>query len=369
MVLGTLTEDIGLYGGKDVTVNPDGRALSEAISEAVKRLPQGFFTSPETLPIKDEVEVDYNVKPMCYKADSGRLYMRMGDEMVEQRIPSYPKDAYQRLQGMIALREELHRILDIQIKGCSDEVLAEEQKKLNALYDNFVGKYGNINTQTNTRLFKEDGDSALLFACENIDEETKEISKTEVFYKRTIHPYAVPTNTDDCFEALQISRNERGRVDVGYIEELTGKDYDTILFELGDSVFRNPSTVVDGDKYSGFETAEEYLSGRVVDKLRTAERYAEYAPEYKRNVEALWQVQPTPLTASEISVRLGATWVDKELYKQFYCELVGVYWWQRSNVEMFYNPFDSSWRLDQKDSIPTSTAAKSTGSRFRNAKS
>ncbi len=358
MVLGTLTEDIGLYGGKDVTVNPNGRDLSEAIAEAVKMLPQGFFTAPETSPIQDEVEVDYNVKPMCYKADSGRLYMRIGDEMVEQRIPSYPKDAYQRIQGMIALREELHRILDIQIKGCSDEVLADEQKRLNAMYDRFVGKYGEINSQTNTRLFKDDGDSALLFACENIDEETKKISKAEVFYKRTIRPYAVPTNTDDCFEALQISRNERGKVDIGYIEELTGKDFDTVLFELGDSVFRNPETVDETNKYSGYETAEEYLSGRVVDKLHTAEMYAEQSPEYKRNVEALQQVQPTPLTASEISVRLGATWVDKELYKQFYCELVGVYWWQRSDVEMFYNPFDSSWRLDQKDTVRSYTQMK-----------
>lgn len=358
MVLGTLAEETGLYGGKDITVKPDGRELSEAIAEAVKNLPQGFYLSAENEPIEDEKEVDYNVKPMCYKADSGRLYMRVGDEMVEQRIPAFPKDAYQRLQGMIALREELHRILDIQIKGCSDEALQEEQKRLNGMYDSFVKKYGEVNGQTNTRLFKDDGDAALLFACEDIDKETKKVSKAEIFYKRTIRPYIVPTNTDDCFEALQISKNERGRADIAYIEELTGKDYDTVLFELGDSVFRNPKTVKPDDKYSGFETAEEYLSGRVVDKLGEAEYYAGNNPEYKRNVTALEQVQPTPITASEISVRLGATWIDKEYYQDFYCELVGVRWWDRGDVNLYYNPFDSSWRLDQKDSVRHNTQMK-----------
>lgn len=358
MILGTLAEETGLYGGKDITVKPDGRELSEAIAEAVKNLPQGFYLSAENEPIEDEKEVDYNVKPMCYKADSGRLYMRVGDEMVEQRIPAFPKDAYQRLQGMIALREELHKILDIQIKGCSDEALQEEQKRLNGMYDSFVKKYGEVNSQTNTRLFKDDGDAALLFACEDIDKETKKVSKAEIFYKRTIRPYIVPTNTDDCFEALQISKNERGRADIAYIEELTGKDYDTVLFELGDSVFRNPKTVKPDDKYSGFETAEEYLSGRVADKLGEAECYAEKNPEYKRNVTALEQVQPTPVTASEISVRLGATWIDKEYYQDFYCELVGVRWWDRGDVNLYYNPFDSSWRLDQKDSVRHNTQMK-----------
>lgn len=351
MVLGTLAEETGLYGGKDVTVKPDGRELSVALSEAIRNLPQGFYSNPEESPTAEKAEVDYNVKPMCYKAESGRLYMRIGDEMVEQRIPSFPKDAYQRIQGMIALREELHHILDIQIKRCSDEVLQEEQRKLNGMYDLFVGKYGNLNSQTNTRLFKEDGDSALLFACEDIDEETKTVSKAEIFFKRTIRPYVVPTSTDDPFEALQISRNERGRVDIAYIEELTGKSYDDVLFELGDAVFRNPEKVDDTDKYSGFETAEEYLSGRVVEKLNTAREYAEEFPEYERNVTALEQVQPTPLTASEISVRLGQTWVDKRYYKQFYCELIGLYRWRYSDVELFCNPFDSSWRLDQKDSV------------------
>ena len=177
MVLGTLKEEQGLYGGIDTTVKPDGRDLKDALAEAIQNLPQSFYQNPDTSPAEEQTtEVDYNVKPLCYKAENGRLYMRIGDEMVEQTIPKSPKDAYQRIQGMIGLREELHHILDIQIQGCSDEVLQKEQSKLNAQYDLFVRRYGNLNSQTNTKLFKDDGDSALLFSCEDVDEETKAVT-------------------------------------------------------------------------------------------------------------------------------------------------------------------------------------------------
>ena len=356
MVLGTLKEEQGLYGGIDTTVKPDGRELKDALAEAIQNLPQSFYQNTETSSAEEQTtEVDYNVKPLCYKAENGRLYMRIGDEMVEQAIPKSPKDAYQRIQGMIGLREELHHILDIQIAGCSDEVLKKEQTKLNAQYDMFVRRYGNLNSQTNTKLFKDDGDSALLFSCEDVDEETKAVTKSDVFSKRTIRPYVVPTSTDDPFEALQISKNERGKVDIAYIEELTGKDYDTVVSELGNSVFRDPEIVDENDKYSGFISAEEYLSGQVVSKLDLARSVAAEHPEYRKNVDALEAVQPQKLTASEISVRLGATWIDKEYYKKFYCELLGVYWYLESDIELFYNPHDSSWRLDQKESVRNST--------------
>lgn len=360
MILGTLAEEHGLYGGIDTTVKPDGRELKDALAEAIRNLPQGFYNNPETPPAEEAAEPDYNVKPLCYKAENGRLYMRMGDEMVEQAIPKAPKDAYQRICGMIALREGLHHILDIQIAGCSDEVLKSEQQKLNAQYDAFVRRYGNLNSQTNSKLFKEDGDSALLFACENINEDTKAVTKADIFFKRTIRPYVVPTSTDDPFEALQISKNERGKVDIAYIEELTGKDYDTVLSELGNAIFRDPERVNGEDQYSGFVTSEEYLSGEVVTKLDYARAIAAENPEYQRNVTALEAVQPEPLTASEISVRLGATWVDEAYYKQFYCELVGVRWYHESDVELFYNPHDSSWRLDQTQNVRYTTQMNQT---------
>ena len=359
MVLGKLSEEHGLYGGIDTTVKPDGRELKTALAEAIQNLPQSFYINPETPPIEEQTtKVDYNVKPFCYKAENGRLYMRVGEGMEEQAIPKSPKDAYQRISGMIALREELHHILDIQIQGCSDEVLKSEQYKLNNQYDLFVKKYGYLNSQTNSKLFKEDGDSALLFAAENVNEETKAVTKADIFFKRTIRPYVVPTSTDDPFEALQISKNERGKVDIAYIEELTGKDYDTVLSELGNTVFRDPEQVIEGDKYSGFVTNEEYLSGQVVNKLDFARSVAEEHPEYKKNVEALEGVQPEKLTASDISVRLGATWVDSKYYKQFYLELLGVYRYLYDDVELTYNPHDSSWRLDQTQNVRYTTQMK-----------
>ena len=361
MILGTLAEEHGLYGGIDTTVKPDGRNLQDALAEAIQHLPQSFYINPEIPPEQErETEVDYNVKPFCYKAVNGRLYQRVGDEMVEQAIPKTPKDAYQRICGMIALREELHHILDIQIAGCSDEVLTREQWTLNSRYDLFVKKYGYLNSQTNSKLFKDDGDSALLFACEDVDEQTKTVKKAGVFYIRTIRPYVVPTSTDDPFEALQISKNERGKVDIAYIEELTGKSYDTVLSELGNAVFRDPEQVSAEDQYSGFVTSEEYLSGQVVTKLEQAKALAAEHPEYQKNVAALEAVQPEPLSASEIAVRLGATWVDKAYYKQFYCELVGVRWYQESDVALFYNPHDSSWRTDQTPNVRYTTQMNQT---------
>lgn len=277
MVLGTMVKEHGLYGAEDITVKSDGRNLTEALDAVIHLLPENIYENP--VPYEEEetgeIETDYDVKPLCYKAEKGKLYMRIGDRMVEQTVPSSPKDAYSRIKEMIALRTALKNILDIQISGCSDEVLAQEQRKLNAQYDLFVKRYGYVNSQTNTRLFKEDGDSALLFACENLSEDKKTATKADIFTSRTIRPYAVVTATDDCFEALQISKNEKGGVDIAYIEELTKKDYDTVLSELGDAVFRNPVEIEPDNKYSGFESAEEYLSGNVVKKLAIAKSYAE----------------------------------------------------------------------------------------------
>lgn len=350
MVLGELTMEHGMYGAYDLTVKPDGRNLADALDDAVSRLPANFYVTPEYTESAEEEKaaVDYNVKPLCYKAQNGKLYMRVGESMVEQQIPTRPMDAYDRICAMIELRDELRYILDIQTEGCSDEKLKAEQRTLNANYDRFVRRYGIINGQTNTRLFKDDGDSALLFACENLSDDKKTATKADIFSKRTIRPYVSVTSTDDCFEALQICKNERGRVDISYIEEITNKDFDTVITELGDSIFRNPIEVNPDDKYTGFETAEEYLSGKVVDKLETAERYAEMYPNggYEKNVQALKQVQPEAIKASEIAVRLGASWVDEKYYKQFIYELLDLPTRYTDGVRLFYNPHDSSWRVD-----------------------
>lgn len=352
-VLGTLAKETGLYGAEDITVKPDGRELSEAINAAISRLPQDFYVNPEyteETESREEVEVDYDVKPMNLKAVNGRIYMCVGDSMVEQPVPSFPKDAYQRIVEMIAIRKQLRKVLDLQVEGCSNEVLQREQRQLGVIYDSFVKKYGYINSKNNLRLFKPDGDSALLFACENVSKDEETVTKADVFTKRTIRPYTAVTSTDDCFEALQISKNERGSVDISYIEELTKKDYDTVIKELGNAVFRNPAAVNPEDKYSGFETAEEYLSGRVADKLQTAERMKQSSPnliDYDKNISALKEVQPAPVKASEIAVRVGTSWIDKELYKEFFCQLIALPYYMRDGIELYYNKHDGSWRVDR----------------------
>ncbi len=352
-VLGTLVKETGLYGAEDITVKPDGRDLSEAINAAIGRLPQGFYVNPERAEeteTHEEIEVDYDVKPMNLTAVNGKIYMRVGDSMVEQLVPPFPKDAYQRIAEMIEIRKQLRKVLDLQVEGCSDEVLLKEQRQLGAKYDGFVKRFGYINSKNNLRLFKSDGDSALLFACENVSDDEETVTKADVFTKRTIRPYTAVTSTDDCFEALQISKNERGSVDISYIEELTKKDYDTVIKELGNAVFRNPAAVNPEDKYSGFETAEEYLSGRVADKLQMAERMKQSSPDlidYDKNIAALKEVQPAPVKASEIAVRVGTSWIDKELYKEFFCQLIALPYYMRDGIELYYNKHDGSWRVDR----------------------
>ena len=353
MILGTLVKETGLYGAEDITVKPDGRDLSEAINSAIGRLPQDFYVNPEhaeETESREEVEVDYDVKPMNLTAVNGKIYMRVGDSMVEQPVPPFPKDAYQRIAEMIEIRKQLRKVLDLQVEGCSDEVLLKEQRQLGTKYDGFVKRFGYINSKNNLRLFKSDGDSALLFACENVSDDEETVTKADVFTKRTIRPYTAVTSTDDCFEALQISKNERGSVDISYIEELTKKDYDTVIKELGNAVFRNPAAVNSEDKYSGFETAEEYLSGRVTDKLQTAERMKQSSPnliDYDKNISALKEVQPAPVKASEIAVRVGTSWIDKDLYKEFFSQLIALPYYMRDGIELYYNKHDGSWRIDR----------------------
>ena len=354
MVLGTFAKETGLYGAEGLTVKPDGRNLGEAIVAAIETLPQNVYRNPEHSPAETEQSIDesvFDVRPMCYIAVNGKIYMRIGEKLERQELPAIPKDAYERIAGMSALRDELRRVLDMQTKGCTDEELRRAQWKLNADYDRFVRKYGYINSQTNTRLFREDGDAALLFACEVLSEDKTKATKADVFTKRTIRPYSAPAHTNDALEALQICRNERGGVDISYIEELTGKDYDTVISELGDTVYRDPAMVKAEDQYSGYQTAEEYLSGKVVEKLRIARAYAGKDSQYARNVTALEKVQPEPLKADEISVRIGASWVKPEYYKQFLMELLDIYWYYEDGLTIRYNPFDSSWKVERADHV------------------
>ena len=354
MVLGMFAQETGLYGAEGLTVKPDGMDLGEAIKSAIENLPQNIYSNPdrsqETAEEKTGAAV-FNVRPMCYAAIRGKLYMRMGERLEEQEIPKHPKDAYDRIKGMIELRDELRRVLEMQSNGCTDEELARAQRTLNAKYDVFVKKYGLLNSQTNTRLFREDGDAALVFACEKLSEDKTRATKADVFTKRTIRLYTVPTQTGSAAEALQICRNERGCVDISYIEELTGKNFETVVYELGNLIYRDPRCADEKDKYTGYVTAEEYLSGKVVEKLRIAKVYAENHPEYLRNVEALEKVQPEPLKANDISVRIGASWVKPEYYKQFLLELLKIDRYFSTGLTVRYNEYDSAWSVERMEYV------------------
>lgn len=355
MILGSVAEERGLYGAVDLIVKPDDRNLKEALFEAIENLPQNIYDNPNfiTQQEKESIEVDYSLKPFCYKVMDNKLYMRMNDEMVELAIPNKPQDALDRIKEMIALKEELRKVLDIQVEGCSDEQLHTAQLILDLKYDTFVKKYGYFNSSTNFRLFKDDGDSALLFACENIDSVTKKITKSDVFSKRTIRPYIEIINTHDCHEALQICLNARGKVDISYIEEITNKNYDKVLEELGEAVFRNPVLVNEEDKYSGFETAENYLSGNVVKKLKIAKEINAYNEnhDYEQNIKALEEVQPETLKASEISVRIGASWINLNYYKQFLVDLLKMPNWLVDGIEVRYNSFDNSYKVEAENYV------------------
>ena len=363
MVLGTFAKEHGLYGGEDVTVKSDGRELSEAITEAVTTLPMGFYENPEhrTKASEAELAVDYNVKPLCYKAEAGKLYIRIGDKMEERKVPDSPTNAYERISGMIEIREELHRILDMQTAGCTDEELLRGQWSLGKKYDLFVKRFGFLNSPINVKLFRDDGDSALVFACETLSEDKKSAKKADIFTKRTIRPYTAVQETSDCLEALQICRNECGSVDIEYIENLTKKDYATVLSDLGNTVFRNPEKVTEGNRYSGFETSEEYLSGYVVKKLETARRYAQENPAaYERNVKALEAVQPTPIPASDIYVNIGASWVDSAYYREFIGEILGIPRYYLKGLKITFNRYDGAWEVERSDDVRKYAGIKAT---------
>ena len=363
MVLGTFVQEQGLYGGENITVKSDGRELSEAITEAVATLPMGFYENPEhrTKASDAELAVDYNVKPLCYKAEAGKLYIRIGDKMEERKVPDSPTNAYERISGMIEIREELHRILDMQTAGCTDEELLRGQWSLGKKYDLFVKRFGLLNSPINVKLFRDDGDSALVFACETLSEDKKSAKKADIFTKRTIRPYTAVQETSDCLEALQICRNECGSVDIEYIENLTKKDYATVLSELGNTVFRNPEKVTEGNRYSGFETSEEYLSGYVVKKLETARRYAQENPAaYERNVKALEAVQPLPIPASDIYVNIGASWVDSAYYREFIGEILGIPRYYLKGLKITFNRYDGAWEVDRSDDVRKYAGIKAT---------
>ena len=356
MVLGELTMESTQYGKEECTVRPiEGAVLADQLAEAVQHI-EGQYTAAEVdAPDIAEEEAtrrtlpaDPNVKNFSYTVMDGEIYYRENSAMVQVELSDTAKG---RVTGMVELRQIVNELIDQQLNDFPDEDIKASQAKLNAAYDAFTAKYGLINDKKNARLFDDDSSYYLLCSLENLDENKNLKSKADMFTKRTIRPERVVTSVDTPSEALAVSIGEHGKVDLPYMAELLGTpgEYGRITTELSGVIFKDPAAGAD-DSEAGWQTADEYLSGNVRDKLRMAQLAAESHPEFKVNVDALTKAQSKDLEASEIDVRLGATWLDPSIVQQFMMETFQPPYRIRYNnaITVRYSPYTSEWRISNK---------------------
>ena len=355
MILGELTTESTQYG-HDLTVVPiEGAVLSDQLAEAVQHI-EGQYTEVEveTPDIADEetagkvLPANPDVKNFSYAVVDGEVYYRENSVMTQIELSDTAKA---RVTGMVELRQIVNRLIQEQLDDYPDSAVQETQARLNAAYDAFTAKHGLINDRRNARLFEQDSSYYLLCSLENLDEQGQLKSKADMFTKRTIRPERTVTSVDTPSEALAVSIGEHGKVDLPYMAELLGTpgNYERITTELSGVIFKDPAADAD-DPEAGWQTADEYLSGNVRDKLRMAQLAAESHPEFKVNVDALTKAQPKDLEASEIDVRLGATWLAPSIVQQFMMETFQPPYRIRYNnlIQVRYSPFTSEWRIGNK---------------------
>ena len=355
MVLGELTTESTPYG-HDLTVAPiEGAVLADQLAEAVQHIEGQYVeVEVETPDVADaEVErktlpADPDVKNFSYAVVDGEVYYRENSIMTQVELSD---NAKARVTGMVELRQIVNQLIQEQLDDYPDEDIKATQAKLNTAYDAFTAKYGLLNDRKNGRLFEDDSSYYLLCSLENLDENKQLKSKADMFTKRTIRPEHTVTSVDTPSEALAVSIGEHGRVDLPYMAELLGSpgDYERITTELQGVIFKDPSADAD-EPEAGWQTADEYLSGNVRNKLRMAQLAAESHPEFKINVEALTKAQPKDLEASEIDIRLGATWLNPAIVQQFMMETFQPPYRIRYNnlIQVRYSPFTSEWRIGNK---------------------
>ena len=355
MVLGNLELESTQYG-HDLTVVPiEGTSLADQLAEAVQHI-EGNYTAVEiAAPDVADAEAqrktlpaDPTVKNFSYTVVDGEIYYRENSIMTQIELSDNAKG---RVAGMVELRQIVNELIDQQLNDFPDEDIKASQAKLNAAYDAFTAKYGLINDKKNARLFDDDSSYYLLCSLENLDENKNLKSKADMFTKRTIRPERVVTSVDTPSEALAVAIGEHGKVDLPYMAELLGTpgNYERITTELSGVIFKDPVADAD-DPEAGWQTADEYLSGNVRDKLRMAQLAAESHPEFKVNVDALTKAQPKDLEASEIDVRLGATWLAPSIVQQFMMETFQPPYRIRYNnaITVRYSPYTSEWRISNK---------------------
>ena len=356
MILGVLSTESTQYGREELTVAPiEGASLADQLAEAVQHI-EGNYTAVEiAAPDVADAEAqrktlpaDPTVKNFSYTVVDGEIYYRENSIMTQIELSDNAKG---RVAGMVELRQIVNELIQQQLNDFPDEDIKASQAKLNAAYDAFTAKYGLINDKKNARLFDDDSSYYLLCSLENLDENKNLKSKADMFTKRTIRPERVVTSVDTPSEALAVSIGEHGKVDLPYMAELLGTpgNYERITTELSGVIFKDPAADAD-DPEAGWQTADEYLSGNVRDKLRMAQLAAESHPEFKVNVDALTKAQPKDLEASEIDVRLGATWLAPSIVQQFMMETFQPPYRIRYNnaITVRYSPYTSEWRISNK---------------------
>ena len=354
MVLGTPSSESTQYGKQDYTVNPiEGADLGTLLHEAVQKIGGKYQEAElpdlgENEKIGTSIPADPNVKNFSYTIVDGEVYYRENSVMVK---PDLNATAKERVKGMVQLRDCVQKLIGQQMDGfISDEAIQQTQRELDALYDSFTAKYGLINTRANNLAFADDSSYFLLCSLEMLDEENNLKRKADIFTKRTIRPHESITSVDTASEALALSISEKACVEMDYMAQLSGKSQEELVDELTGVIFFDP---VERE----WQTADEYLSGDVREKLRIARSYA--APGFPRdglanyaaNVAALEQAQPRDLDASEIEVRLGATWIDKEYIRQFMFELLEPAFYVRRNIDVNYSDFSAEWNITGKSVV------------------
>ena len=354
MVLGILSTESTQYGREELTVAPlEGISLADQLAEAVQHI-EGQYAeveveTPDIADAENEKHIlpaDPEVKNFSYTVVDGEVFYRENSVMTQVELSDTAKG---RVAGMVELRQIVNDLIDQQLNDYPDEDIKAAQERLNAAYDAFTAKYGLLNDRKNGRLFEQDSSYYLLCSLENLDEQGQLKSKAAMFTKRTIRPERTVTSVDTPSEALTVSIGEHGKVDLPYMAELLGTpgEYERITNELSGVIFKDPAADPT-DPEAGWQMADEYLSGDVRAKLRMAQFAAETNPEFAVNVDALTKAQPRELEASEIDVRLGATWLDPDIIQKFMTETFQIPYYLRHAVKVRYSPYTAEWRVEGK---------------------
>lgn len=361
MILGEMKMVSGRFGPEATCEAFENADLGELLNEAVINI-HGEISEYEVADELDEednsIPADPTVRNFSYTVLDDKIYFRENSRMSPAIVSA---TAENRIKGMVAIRDSVRNLIELQTEDYPDSEIKQAQEKLNTLYDSFTKKYGLINSRANTSAFSDDSSYALLSALEVINENGELERKADMFYKRTIKPHKAVTEVDTADEALAVSMGEKACIDMEYMQKLSGKNEEELFDDLKGVIFLNPLYGYGNVSEQKYLMADEYLSGNVREKLITAKKSAEvYPDDYKINVEALEKVQPKDLTASEIAVRLGATWLPPEIIQQFMFEFLGTPYYARWNIKVHFSQYSGEWNIEGKSYDRSNVKAYST---------